>query len=151
MGTPRYERCRNIHDSGIEKLRVIITSDIDTQISRVLENFEHWREYPNFENIWKLWKFWAHLVHWRQYSNLRVREGEDNVTKCAQNFQNFRVSDHEYPNFGYYGTPHRMRLSTSVFDANSNCYSRQIEMYKWTLCWSIPKRFNPTTGPTRIR
>ena len=47
-GYPRYQRCRNIHDSGIEKLRVIITSDIDTQISRVLENFE------NFKYIWSI-------------------------------------------------------------------------------------------------
>ena len=47
-GYRRYQRCRNIHDSDVEKLRVVTTPDIDTQISRVLENFE------NFKHIWSI-------------------------------------------------------------------------------------------------
>ena len=100
------ERCHNIPKFGYWH------SDT-RKFWKFLIDLLHWREYPNFVSRGKFvidllhWRqypnsvssreFLIDLAHWHQYPNLRMRAGSDEVTKCAEIFQNFRV----LTKFGY--------------------------------------------------
>ena len=53
------------------------------------------------------------------------------VTKCAENFQNFRVSECQYPNFGYYDTSLPSRLKKQRRLSYQTLFENKEEILKW--------------------
>ena len=90
IGDAQSQRCDTIHDPNIERLRVLITWDTDTQISRVPENFEY---------------IWCIDVNTRKYwQNSGIHVNASNVFKIFVALGNLIVSTR---NIGYYDiSPH---------------------------------------------
>ena len=126
------QRYHNIHHSGIERLRVVIPWNIDTHVTPVANHFEYvWCIDVN-TRILKILNTFNALTSIPKSESVRgCRCGlqicwkfskfgySRQCTKCIHCFLNCRVSECQYPNFGYYDTSPAVHLAPEnrVFNA----------------------------------
>ena len=104
------QRCDNIHDSGIERLRVLITWNAVTRILPVLENFE------NLQHVW--WphshpQIWVLMSMHRMCSKFSGTDKIRVFTSMHQMYSTFSKLSGigmSVPNFGYYDTSPKISL-----------------------------------------